>query len=143
MSLFLDSWFWIALFDARDTGHASADRLIRDALLTGEELVTTDYVLDESITLLCRRAGPVNPIKPLRALVDFLESADILRERISPVRFAEALRLRFRFHDKPEISFTDLTSMVVMQELRIRDIVTRDRDFLKVNMGFRLRWAEV
>ena len=45
-------------------------------------------------------------------------------------------RLRLKFQDKPRISFTDLTSMVVMKELRIADILTGDTHFVQVGMGF-------
>ena len=42
------------------------------------------------------------------------------------------------FVDKPDISFTDLTSMVVMLALGITHIVTADAHFLKVGEGFQL-----
>lgn len=44
--------------------------------------------------------------------------------------------LRGKFQDKPWISFTDLTSMVVMAECRIAGILTEDDHFLQVGMGF-------
>ncbi len=59
-------------------------------------------------------------------------------ERIMPERFEQAKRLRLRFQDKPRISFTDLTSMVVMNELGITDILTEDTHFVQVGMGFQL-----
>ncbi|MBM3335460.1 hypothetical protein FJY63_12440 [Candidatus Sumerlaeota bacterium] len=43
-----------------------------------------------------------------------------------------------RFEDKPKISFGDPTSMVVMRELGVRDIVTGDQHFAQVSVGFRL-----
>ncbi|MCL5995064.1 MAG: hypothetical protein M1546_03285 [Chloroflexi bacterium] len=44
--------------------------------------------------------------------------------------------LRLKFSDKPDISFTDLTSMVVMTELGITQIMTADAHFTHVGMGF-------
>ncbi len=44
-----------------------------------------------------------------------------------------------RFDDKPRISFTDLTSMVVMKELGVKDIVTGDEHFEHVGMGFQCK----
>lgn len=55
---------------------------------------------------------------------------------ITPERFDAAQTLRLKFHDKPDISFTDLTSMVVMQELKMSKIITGDAHFTHVGMGF-------
>jgi predicted nucleic acid-binding protein len=60
-------------------------------------------------------------------------------EWITPERFEAAQTLRRKFQDKPDISFTDLTSMCVMQELDVTEIVTGDRHFTHVGMGFVLR----
>jgi predicted nucleic acid-binding protein len=59
--------------------------------------------------------------------------------RVEPIdsdRFARAYRLRLRYKDKPRISFTDLTSFVVMTELGIRDVLTGDAHFASVQLGF-------
>ena len=50
-------------------------------------------------------------------------------------RFTEALELRWRYDDKPDISFTDLTSMAVMQELGITDVLTGDAHFEHIGLG--------
>lgn len=62
----------------------------------------------------------------------------LLQERITPESFEQAKALRLRFQDKPWISFTDLSSMVVMDELSIRYILTGDAHFGRVGMGFRV-----
>lgn len=56
---------------------------------------------------------------------------------ITEERFGMAKDLRLKFQDKPLISFTDLTSMVIMNERKISDILTEDDHFLQVGMGFR------
>lgn len=43
--------------------------------------------------------------------------------------------MRLKYQDKPKISFTDLTSMVVMKELGIEHILTEDEHFEHVGMG--------
>ena len=55
---------------------------------------------------------------------------------MTPDRFETAQKLRVKFHDKPDISFTDLTSMAVMQELEIFEILTGDAHFTHVGMKF-------
>jgi predicted nucleic acid-binding protein len=57
-------------------------------------------------------------------------------ERVTPERFEEAKELRLKYHDKPRISFTDLTSMVIMEQLHIKDILTEDEHFEHAGMGF-------
>ncbi|MDZ7664123.1 MAG: hypothetical protein U5K27_02135 [Desulfotignum sp.] len=59
-------------------------------------------------------------------------------EWITPERFEASQTFRLKFQDKPDISFTDLTSMVVMQELGIVEIITGDAHFMHVGMGFSL-----
>jgi predicted nucleic acid-binding protein len=57
-------------------------------------------------------------------------------EWISQERFEAAKQLRLKFIDKPMISFTDFTSMVVMKELEIKLILTADAHFGQVGLGF-------
>ena len=98
---------------------------------------TTDYVLDETFTLLFRRL----PFKDAADSLDIIELAiaeGYLRlERITGERFEKAKCLRMKFKDKPRISFTDLTSMVVMAERGITNILTEDDHFDQVGMGFK------
>ena len=71
----------------------------------------------------------------IKALVE--AQPDALLEELCE-RFTQIEKLRFRFLDKPLISFTDLTSMVVMQELNITKILTEDAHFTHVGIDFQL-----
>jgi predicted nucleic acid-binding protein len=57
-------------------------------------------------------------------------------EHVTPERFSRAWRLRLRYRDKPRISFTDLTSFVVMRELGLRHVLTGDAHFEQVGLNF-------
>lgn len=57
---------------------------------------------------------------------------------ITPKRFTDTQKLRLKLQDKPNISFTDLSSMVVMSELGINQILTGDAHFTHVGMGFEI-----
>ena len=57
-------------------------------------------------------------------------------EWVTPERFERAKELRLKYQDKPRISFTDLTSMVIMKELDLNEIMTGDEHFGHVGMRF-------
>ena len=59
-------------------------------------------------------------------------------EHLSELQFRRAWHLRQKYQDKPDISFVDFTSMVVLQDLGIVDIFMGDDHFRQVNLGFRL-----
>jgi predicted nucleic acid-binding protein len=126
------------LADAKHPAHsqAVAERRLRSA--PGRQ-ITTDYVLDETITRLFSQAPFLLAREYTKAIFE-TEAVGLLRiERITPERFEAAYRLRVRYQDKPNISFTDLTSFVVMQELGLRDVLTADAHFTQVRLGFRQR----
>ena len=124
----------------RDQGerrHHEAVTAFEKALATGS-IVTTDYVLDETFTLLFRRL-PVHKAKEsMEFLIGAAGEGTVVLATIHTARFREAARLRLKFRDKPGISFTDFTSIVVMQELKLKRILTEDRHFAQVGMSFEL-----
>ena len=89
------------------------------------------------VTLLFKRL-PFNIAKKSLAKIDeAIEESYLQMEWVTPERFQKAKELKLKYDDKPKISFTDLTSMVVMNELGITDILTEDEHFVHVGMGFR------
>jgi predicted nucleic acid-binding protein len=99
--------------------------------------VTSDYVLDEVMTLLFRRA-PFLPAKVFtEAIFAAVEAGAVDLQRVTADRFRRAWDFRVRYADKPLISFTDLTSFVLMTEAGVRDVLTEDRHFELVGLGLR------
>lgn len=134
----VDTWGWMALADSREPRHRAVRDLFGSLWREGAAAVTTDYVLDETFTLVFRRL-PFARARRFLAAVDRGEKDRSLRiESIGPERFAQAKELRCRLTDKPRISFTDLTTMVVMRELGMQAIVTADQHFVHVGLGFEL-----
>jgi predicted nucleic acid-binding protein len=133
--LFIDTWGWITLANKRESQHTVVSRFLDHFWNQGGITYTSDYVLDETITLLFRWL----PFETAKAGLERIEKAaqeGYLRlERITQDRFEKAKRLRLKFRDKPLISFTDLTSMIVMQERRLKQILTEDDHFTHVGMG--------
>lgn len=88
------------------------------------------------ITLLFKRVPFETAQKALEAISEAIESGYVSVIWMRLERFEATQKLRRKFQDKPNISFTDLSSMVVMRELGISEIVTGDAHFTNVGMGF-------
>jgi len=115
----------MALADEADPCHEEC-RTARDASLRrGAILVSTDYVVDETFTLIRGRLG----IRAVSTWWDQVQSSSRLQwEWINPERTERAREWFFRWTDK-DFSFTDCTSFVVMRELRLKNALTTDGHF--------------
>ena len=111
--------------DAADPAHQASRRERDSCLQSGGVLVSTDYVIDETLTLIRVRLG-------LRAAAEWWAQIDassrIRWERIDASR-AEKARTRFFEWTDKDFSFTDCTSIVVMEELGLAEALTTDRHF--------------
>ncbi|MCD6468886.1 MAG: type II toxin-antitoxin system VapC family toxin [Thermoplasmata archaeon] len=135
-AVFIDTWGWLALGHRRDARHREVRAFYQALQEEGALCYTTDYVLDETITLLFRREVFKEVVRFIEGIFQATKEQRLTVERITSERFSSAWRLRKRFQDKPKISFTDLTSMVIMKEKGIKSILTEDEHFLQVGMGF-------
>ena len=138
MTIFVDTWGWMALGDEKDQHFQSVSEVVWERFDKGTRFFTSNFVLGEAITLIYTHCGGRKGEQIVDKLFQMLGSRQFQAEEITRERFQKALELRRRFRDKSKISFTDLTSMVVMRDLGITDILTADRHFLQVNLGFRL-----
>jgi predicted nucleic acid-binding protein len=123
--LFVDTAGWIAQADAADSDHARTCAARDQWLESGGLLVSSDYVLDETLTLLRVRLG----LQAAERWWNQVEGSRRLRwEWVDAQRCESARNWFFRWSDKT-FSFTDCTSFVLMKELRIRQALTLDRHF--------------
>jgi predicted nucleic acid-binding protein len=123
--LFVDTAGWMACADAADPGHVAACAARDEWIGGGGSMVTTDYVIDETLTLIKVRIG----LDATETWWHQCEASSRLRIECIDVMRAEKARSRFfRSRDKA-FSFTDCTSFVVMQELRIHVALTLDHHF--------------
>lgn len=135
-ALFFDTWGWVALGYRKDSGHPAVLALYQEVTRSGIPVVTSDFVLDEVATLLFQRETFNQAERFLEGVFEASRTGQLQREQVSGERFSRAWELRRRYRDKPMISFTDLTSMVLMLELGLTKIVTAHRHFLHVGLGF-------
>ncbi len=123
--LFVDTAGWMAMADESDPLHRAATRIRDEHLEKGGLLVTSDYVMDETLTLIRMRIG----LDAARTFWEQTSESPRLRwERIDARRAQAAIEWFFRWRDKT-FSFTDCTSFVVMRELHIKKTLTCDRHF--------------
>ena len=119
---FVDTSAWFAIFSLRDANHAAAMRCVR--AIRGP-LVTSDYVVDETLTLLRARRENRRAIAFGQRVIDG-QWARIVR--IDDHDFSNAWTVFRAYHDKAW-SFTDCTSRVVMERLGIPRAFAFDEHF--------------
>ncbi len=123
--VFGDTSFFFALVAKRDPAHRPAVLAYEKLLKAGARVITTDYVVDETLTLTKARIDARTTLE----LLDRMErSESIDLEALTSERFL-ASKQYFRKHSDHGYSFTDCTSFIVMQELKIRAALTTDRHF--------------
>jgi predicted nucleic acid-binding protein len=136
--ILVDTWAWVGLADRRDQYHRQAKAQNKKLRRTARRYVTTDHILGETITYLYSAIGAAQAQNFVSAILANVDSGQYSLVHLSPAQFRRAWDLRRKYHDKPNISFVDLTSMVVMQDLGITDVFTGDDHFRQVNLGFSL-----
>lgn len=123
--VFMDTAGLLALWDGADEYHDEAIRLQAQLAAEGRRFLTSDYVVDETVTVLLVRHSHA-------AAADFLQSvtaSEALRlEWVDSGRFHAAAKIFLRHSDK-EWSFTDCVSFGLMTELKLRDAFTTDHHF--------------
>jgi predicted nucleic acid-binding protein len=133
VKLFVDTWGWVAVADRSDSGHIAATEIFQRARRSGGA-ITSNFILDETFTLLFKR-------RPFEDAWHFttsvVRSPFIDIQEVTRARFSKTIELRKQFSDKPRISFTDLSTMAIMVELGVTDILTADRNFAHVGLGLR------
>ena len=120
--IFVDTGGWFAALARRDQDHAAASDFLRQ---WKGGLVTTDYVLDETLTLIQARIDHATAV----AFLDSIERSSTLElVFVAPEDYYKALEL-FRNRDDKQWSFTDYTSFTVMARLDLSHALAFDDHF--------------
>jgi predicted nucleic acid-binding protein len=120
--IFVDRSVWFSAALKEDQYHATCRMLLEAAV---GELVTTDYVIDELLTLLSVRGYRDVAIAAGARLWSGKAAPVVL---VTPDDLAEAWRIFQSYRDK-QWSFTDCTSYAVMQRLGITEALSLDDHF--------------
>jgi uncharacterized protein len=122
---FVDTSGFYALLVRGDAAHARASAILERAAQAGGRFVTTDYILDETATLLKARGhGHL-----VAAFFDTVFASAACRvEWMHADAFTQTRQFFLKHHDQAW-SFTDCFSFRVLRKLRLRDALTTDAHF--------------
>jgi predicted nucleic acid-binding protein len=136
--IFVDTWAWVALALKRDQHHHPVTVQHKEFQRARRAYVTTDFVLSELIAHLYTTLTADQAQRFINNLLRSTDDGTYRLVHVSPQQFRQAWELRQKYQDKPDISFVDFTSFVVMRDLGITEVFTGDAHFGQVGMGFRL-----
>lgn len=128
--IFVDTGAFYALMIKADNAHGQAVSALDNLRAGKTRWITSDYVLDESATLLNARGCHAQAVELLE-LVGKTKALQI--EWMDPQRFSKTRSLFAKYSDQG-FSFTDCFSFALMRELKIKKALTKDKHFAV--MGF-------
>lgn len=123
--VFVDTSGFYALLVKRDDRHDLAVEVLQAARAERRGFVTSDYILDETATLLKAR-GVGHLLSELFRTVQLSRACRM--EWIGVDRFSDAWSFFLKHADK-DWSYTDCTSFVVMRQLHLQQALTKDDHF--------------
>lgn len=134
--IFVDTGAWYANEVEDDNNHSQARKFMKNELASNAYgvLVTSDYVLGETLTLLRTRRG-------VKSALDFInkvrKSKSLQIVWIGNEIFDNAVQELSKYDDKKDqdLSFTDCTSFSIMNDLSITNVFGFDAHFQKAGFN--------
>jgi uncharacterized protein len=121
--IFVDTSAWFAASVPTDPNHRQADALL--ATTNPRSLITTDYILDESMTLFRMRGESQRAYELGRRILEERICSLVWVERTDVLKAWTTFE---SFRDK-NWSFTDCVTRAVMERMNLVDAFTFDRHF--------------
>lgn len=126
-AVFVDTGAWVALRYSRDQYHARARTILRRLRKDGLGLVTTEWVLGETVTLLKARGATDHAL----SLGDAIQGGRLgYLVESTPDRRRRSWDLFLRYREL-RVGWVDCTSFAVMEELGLRLFFGFDDDFVR------------
>lgn len=124
--IFVDTGAWFAVAVRNDPDHDAAMAWLSR---NHDPLITTDYVMAESATLIRMRDKTSRGHRlAVRVAASLLRQHSAILEKVTDIDLAQALSV-FRKYSDHAFSFVDCTSFVVMERLQISQAFAFDRHF--------------
>jgi predicted nucleic acid-binding protein len=134
-SLFVDTWGWCIIANPKEEQHLQAKQIIEARIEPTTHLITTNFVLDETYTLVRSRVHHQASVELHQKIELLISNRSLKVVYINPEIEKVAWKIFEKYSDK-DFSFTDCTSFVVMQMLKLTHAFTDDHHFEQ--MGFQI-----
>lgn len=124
MKVFIDTGAFLAISDKSDTHHKTAVSAYQKIVDQKASLYTSNYVIDETITLIRARVSHTAAV----AFIKNFEVSDIKVLRVAEKEERMAKKIFIRYKDKG-FSFTDCTSFALIEGHSIDAVLSIDEHF--------------
>ena len=131
--IFVDTGAWIAISNPKDQHYREAVTIYNRRQQQTIHFLTTDYVIDETVTRLRYDTNHSIAVMFLERIELLVETNVLTLIEIDNRIFREAIAL-FRQYDSTRLSFTDCTSFVVCRENEILEAFAFDQHFLMMGI---------
>lgn len=126
--VFVDTGGWYGVTSEQDRQHAASVDYYRNVVETGALLLTSDYVLDETLTRLRYDFGHTVAMSFWERIMQAEAAERLLILRVDAATWSAALDIFARYDDQ-DFSFTDCTSFVLAQQEQAVEVFTFDHHF--------------
>jgi len=133
----VDTSALVALGNKRDNKHRLAAGFLEEVAVEDALLVVSDYVLDETYTLLMSRGLSLNIIERLHGLIESSVEHGVMRLSVINKKLFDSSWLWFRKFFEHQVSFTDCVVYEIARDIRADCIFAFDDHFSK--MGFTIK----
>lgn len=121
--IFVDSCIFIAIADDRDQWHNKARTVVK--YLKDSKVIISDFIISEALTEIRRRSGG----KEAHRLFNyFVDNCEIVYVDAKLMRESESIFLKF----DGKLSLADSVSVSIMLRRDVKDIISFDSDFDKI-----------
>lgn len=131
-AIFTDTSFFKAIIDPKDEFHQDAKKIEQKINDEQIKLITSNYILDESFTLIKTRCGLAIVDEFRKYLTEISSILKIIRVTVAD----EAGAWEWFLKDWSKLSFTDCVSFALMKRLELTKVATFDADFKRA--GFEI-----
>src|SRR5512136_2175505 len=114
--VFVDTSAWFALLRKKDADHLRAAKFWREVIKSDSLVLTSEFVLAETYTLMVRRRMAAGHVKDFSSLLDDCSREGILRiERASESAFRKARAVFMKYYEL-QLSYVDCVSYLIAKE---------------------------
>lgn len=125
--IFLDTTVWVGASDVNDDFHHLSKDIIDAVRLGGLPLaLTTDFIIDETVTILGKRKG-IGAEEAKDVGKRILSSPRVFTVFVDEALLVESLERYPKY--KGRLSLTDVCSVLVAEKYGVKEVYSHDSDF--------------